>query len=289
MAHMEIIINHYQHELETEFKTIHFLSDSPSSQYRNKKMFFYLQQVLPKLFPQIQHISWNYSEAGHGKGAPDGIGATIKRTADQLITFNHDINNFDVFVKCIQENISNIHIKCLNENNIEKFDAFLPPLLKPYKGTMQTHQVTWNHITRELSFRTLSCFKCSFENCIHYAIENKVAPLQSSYLSEENDNGRATARPTGIEEFSEDTWVTAIFDNDWYPGIIEKIDRNIMTVNFMMKNGKSFFWPDIADRQTVTTRNGILCQLVHPPEPVSNRFYKIQEYDYIDNLFKSSV
>jgi hypothetical protein len=28
---------------------------------------------------------WLYSEAGHGKGAPDGIGAAIKRQADEFV------------------------------------------------------------------------------------------------------------------------------------------------------------------------------------------------------------
>lgn len=42
---------------------------------------------LYKDFPQIHSITWNYSEAGHGKGAPDGVGATIKRTVDSYV--NH--------------------------------------------------------------------------------------------------------------------------------------------------------------------------------------------------------
>ena len=35
--------------------------------------------------------SWNFWEASHGKGAPDGIGGAMKRKADKLISLGHDI------------------------------------------------------------------------------------------------------------------------------------------------------------------------------------------------------
>lgn len=43
-------------------------------------------------------LTWNYSESGHGKGAPDGVGGTLKRTADQLIAEGKDLATFqDLF------------------------------------------------------------------------------------------------------------------------------------------------------------------------------------------------
>ena len=35
--------------------------------------------------------TWSYFEAGHGKGVADGIGATIKRTADNFVSYGEDI------------------------------------------------------------------------------------------------------------------------------------------------------------------------------------------------------
>lgn len=35
--------------------------------------------------------TWNFLEAGHGKGAPDGIGAVVKRTGNRHVLAGHDI------------------------------------------------------------------------------------------------------------------------------------------------------------------------------------------------------
>lgn len=62
---------------------IHMLSDSPVNHYKNKFMFHLLYHHINDLFPGATFFAWNYSEPGHGKGAPDGVGSTLKITADK--------------------------------------------------------------------------------------------------------------------------------------------------------------------------------------------------------------
>ena len=64
-------------------KTIHYASDSPSSQYRNKTIFSILCKH-QALFDGIR-ATWTYFEAGHGKGPCDGVGAAAKRNADYTV------------------------------------------------------------------------------------------------------------------------------------------------------------------------------------------------------------
>ena len=33
----------------------------------------------------IKEYEWLYTESGHGKGAPDGVGAVVKRMADDFV------------------------------------------------------------------------------------------------------------------------------------------------------------------------------------------------------------
>ena len=65
-----------------KLKLLHYWTDSPTSQYRNKTIF-----TLLSLHQQLFSVkaSWNYFEAGHGKGPCDGIGGTAKRMADEAI------------------------------------------------------------------------------------------------------------------------------------------------------------------------------------------------------------
>ena len=60
--------------------TIHFITDSPSSQYRNRNV-IELVRRFPNLFGGMI-ATWNWLESGHGKGPCDGVGGSIKKKAD---------------------------------------------------------------------------------------------------------------------------------------------------------------------------------------------------------------
>lgn len=80
--------------ISTNLKSVtnlHFLSDGPVTQYRNRFMFFILANKLKYFYKNYTFFSWNYSEAGHGKGAPDGFGAVCKRTADRIVALGEHL------------------------------------------------------------------------------------------------------------------------------------------------------------------------------------------------------
>jgi hypothetical protein len=41
--------------------TLHFISDSPSSQYQNKGMFFIMISRIIPFFPELKRFTWNYT------------------------------------------------------------------------------------------------------------------------------------------------------------------------------------------------------------------------------------
>lgn len=55
-------------------------------------MFSILRKIF-KDFPTIKELTWNYIEAGHGKGAPDKVGGVI-RNNDRLVAQGKYIENF---------------------------------------------------------------------------------------------------------------------------------------------------------------------------------------------------
>ena len=63
-------------------KHIHYYTDSPTSQYRNKSI-FYIVSCHKSLFGIS--ASWNYFEAGQGKGPCDRVGGSVKRMADEAV------------------------------------------------------------------------------------------------------------------------------------------------------------------------------------------------------------
>ena len=72
---------------------VHYLSDSPSSQYRNRHIIRVIS-AHKSIFGV--DCTWTWFESGHGKGPCDGVGGTAKRNADMA-------------VKRLDANISNAH------------------------------------------------------------------------------------------------------------------------------------------------------------------------------------
>lgn len=168
-AHLNPIIQQTKNNVP-KLKKVHFLSDGPSTQYKNKTMFYFFGTYLSEKLG-VDEIVWHYSEAGHGKGAADGIGGSIKRLADSLVSRGMDVANFEQFLNALKENCKETSIFSVTDEEINNVDRMLPDHpLKRFLGTMRVHQLTWDKdkpLTIQL--RSLSCLKCSSsKSCLHY-------------------------------------------------------------------------------------------------------------------------
>lgn len=65
------------------------LSDGSSSQYKQKKdFFFFCNRIFEKNF---KCAAWSFFEKSNGKGAAEGVGAVVTRIADALVAHVADI------------------------------------------------------------------------------------------------------------------------------------------------------------------------------------------------------
>lgn len=172
LAHLEPILSKY---IPPSAKSLHFLSDSPSSQYQNAAMFFIMKQKIIPRFPNLDNFTWNYSESSHGKGAVDGV---------------TDVSNFDTFNKTVQDHVLVTVIpisadrdeklgKTLQKQHTVKgegisteFETHFPSDVDQFfyysTGCMQVHQVQWRwRNINVLEFNTRSCA----ERCEHYFLK----------------------------------------------------------------------------------------------------------------------
>lgn len=150
-----------------DIDNLHFLSDSPSSQYRNKTMFYAIAKMY-WYFHRLKLITWNYFESAHGKGAADGVGAVLKRTADAAVAQGKDVASMDAFLDVVTKNTQNIKIVTVHEYEIAEKDLLIPSdKLLLLQGTMKVHQVLWQKESVLLIFREASCFICLNSDCTH--------------------------------------------------------------------------------------------------------------------------
>ena len=86
-------------------------------------------------------VTWNYTEAGHGKGPADGIGAAVKRRADAIVAKGKDLPTPKTLYEELKKIQSSINLFFIEKDEIDVVDALLPDQLLTVRGTMKIHQV----------------------------------------------------------------------------------------------------------------------------------------------------
>lgn len=106
----------------------------------------------------FKHVTWNYSERSHGKGAPDGVGGAVERMADMHVQSGYDFHSpRDVYEFLSSKTQTSVKFKWIEEADIETFDKMLPPSVRPVTGILNTHQV-WSSSPGVIMYRDVSRF-----------------------------------------------------------------------------------------------------------------------------------
>ena len=141
--------------------TVHYYTDSPFSQYRNKWM-FHLISKHEEFFGM--KATWDYFECGHGKGPCDGVGGTIKRLADQAQKQGAKIQDAKDFMKwAIESKSLNFTCSYISPEDFQPFHEeyeFLKTSLGSLNGTKKLHAVRATKEEGIVEWRELSC-KCT--------------------------------------------------------------------------------------------------------------------------------
>ena len=127
-------------EIVPNLKMVHYWTDSPASQYRNKSIFKIIS-CHDEYFGCS--ASWNYIQSGHGKGPCDPIGGVAKRKADQAVKKGSFIIQDAIdFFEWAKQDSSSIKFSYLSIEDYEISKKFLKANcenLQTVKGTMKVH------------------------------------------------------------------------------------------------------------------------------------------------------
>lgn len=249
--------------LDPDLNTIHFWTDSPSSQYRNKSIFDILSNFENSHGCQA---TWHYFEAGHGKSACDGVGGTAKRNADMAVKLSkaviQDANDFFAWAV---SNQSEIEYQMITPDEYQQSNEEIERRkqeIKPVKGTMSVHAVTTGQngilYLRNTTCTCRNCFsddgfnpqsQCKWERVKMQRVEHDTNMSTTVTESEPCDREKDKT----IVQVEEADFIVAEYDGICYIGQVLEIDRTDKSqhVNFMAESGKSlkrFKWPQKADK-----------------------------------------
>ncbi|GAA6067166.1 NACHT, LRR and PYD domains-containing protein 14-like [Tachysurus ichikawai] len=130
--HLNPVLDYVQ-ATNPEVSVIHLFSDGPCTQYKQKGNFFLFSTELAKR--GIKAGTWNFFEASHGKGAPGGVGAALKRTADMLISHGRDIQDAHEIFEALLETNTSIKLFFVNDDTVEQALERMPSNLPAVPAT----------------------------------------------------------------------------------------------------------------------------------------------------------
>lgn len=208
--------------------SVHFCSDSPTTQYRNKETFYLFVRIIPAIFPQITSVRYNFTEGGHGKTSADGVGGWAKTEADRAINHGQDIGCIEDLLSHLKKKSTKTDIDLIKHEDIVAMEQRIPKKLEPFHGTMQVHQYTWNkEKPSDVYFNSVSCYDCDAgTQCSHFGLPgcpwrvSEMAPAPTPPDVENNNQVQIPSRTSKVasKSFEVGTWVAVPFQGYWYPG-----------------------------------------------------------------------
>ena len=120
---------------------IHYITDRPFCQYRNKVIFFVVANHQEVFGVQAR---WDNFEAGHEKGPCDSIDGTVKRMAEQASkhgTAMSDADNFFPWASQKQGAVKFTWVGTSQYKLAEKGVSATQPQLPGVKGSLKLHAV----------------------------------------------------------------------------------------------------------------------------------------------------
>ncbi|KAJ4928899.1 hypothetical protein JOQ06_004521 [Pogonophryne albipinna] len=243
-------------ENHARIEKLFFISDGPTMQYRGKKNFFLLSTIPFRM--GFIAVNWSFLEAGHGKGPADGVGATMKITADSQVARGTDIPTAKALYDTLVP-LTKVKLFYVEEDEINRASTHLPKELTTIKGTLSIRQVICT-TPGMIHYRVLSCF---------YNRE-AICPIVHQHCTSSTTWKR-------FDDITKDLlgkWCVITYDDNPYPGIMADIAEGGLEVKVMHYIGRNrFFWPRLEDKIWYTVDKVVT--LIPPPENVTQRHVQI--------------
>ena len=256
-------------KLVPDVEFIHYWTDSPTSQYRNKTILKIIS--CHEEFFNVK-ASWNYMEAGHGKGPCDPIGGTAKRKADLAVKNDkaviQDAMDFFTWAKESQGQ-SAIEFFFISTYDYQTSSLFLSTVwqnVKTIAGTMKVHAVLPEE-TNKIWVRATSYFgDCCFKRGIQKNTMCEGWRLVDVRAEQNEENNDEVILP------EKGDYVAAVYDNRVYVGRVIEVDETDANITFFEHKGEistSTVFREPRHRDEVWVENINILRVV--PEPTETK------------------
>ena len=228
------VIQHVKEQLPL-IEYIHYFSDGASAQYKNCKN---LVNLCHHKNDYKLHAEWNFFATSHGKSPCDGIGGTVKRLAARASLQDADEGHIMTPSQLFDwagSNIKGIKFFYVSAAEVQEHSHELKSRFESTKtvaGTRSHHR-----FVPVDDLGTVNMYRLSGDPFFTTVTVSKAADSENLSLTDTEE----IVTPT-IGQY-----VAAIYDNEWYIGLItaRSEEHGDVTVNFMTRNSKTnvLSWP----------------------------------------------
>lgn len=199
------------------------------------------------------NATWNFSEPSHGKGAPDGVGAAVKRVADGLVCKGIDIPDAETLYNELLGNV-NVELFYIPESTITELDNKKESGGSTViKGIMKINQIVLKCNKKPVLYgRELSCFCKKFPifcKCFDIVeIISESGNSSTSTITNKPDHKADDGHPWQLEIGN---WIIVKYENNIYPGKITDTDTDDQTIEVKVLHSIGFnkyVWPAKEDK-----------------------------------------
>ncbi len=255
------VLDHLKQQLPHLHK-IKYFSDGAASQYKNFKNFSNLQHHKEDFGLDAE---WHFFATSHGKSPCDGVGGTAKRLAAraslQATQTSHILTPRQLFEwEC--DHVPGIHFLYVSSDQVLQ----VTPTQEERFMTAQKIPGTRNH---------------------HCFVPQENAEMVISRISSDLAHMVATRVPVEDQgtvrvQYKSGQYVSAVYDREWYVGIIMDVseENSDVLINFMTRKDDTtpptFKWPRRRDECWVPETH-MLCQIDAPSTATSGRIYTLSK------------
>ncbi|RXN14647.1 Sentrin-specific protease 2 [Labeo rohita] len=236
-------------------KEIHIFSDGAASQFKNKFMWCFMSTTFKELFPTLR-VQWHFFATSHGKGAVDGVGATVKRAVNTDFLCRQAVLVTDAasFVASARQSCPNINIKLITSSEITEFiqhhnlnERWANTSAVP--GTQSVHHiepVSWGEVCHKI-------YSEAEQSGVHTLLHSEITSAESpGHKSSEHQSTAAKNIKTGdcvLVQFKANKSFRQ------FVGLVNNQDQEALEIRFLRRNdsaGLVYILPVMEDKAWVT-------------------------------------
>lgn len=179
-------------------KTVYYLSESPTSQYRNKTIFQFIANHEAEFGISGR---WGYLESGHGKCPCDGLGASVRRAADNAVKQGKtSIQCSEDFLKLAGTAVeagSKVNFLSFTQADYKESEEILLKRVTqlPVKGTLKKHYVIGDGPNKVFT----SELTCYCDNCRADVNQTKCEGYTLHFLTKNSEQQNNIVETNGKE------------------------------------------------------------------------------------------